>query len=153
MDRGAWRSALYGVTKSQTRLSDWTHPGSLAWSWHHLSAVGAPLGQRRIGTRGQELAALCVFTCHVPKLHKAGHRAASFRSCGSLPVGAGLRAVAGPQQLSPVLRTACLLFSLRPRRWDGVGQARGGGHSPNPHAKLCAQTWQGIVKTHPKQCG
>ena len=24
MDREAWRAALYGVTKSQTQLSDWT---------------------------------------------------------------------------------------------------------------------------------
>ena len=24
MDRGAWRAADHGVTKSQTRLSDWT---------------------------------------------------------------------------------------------------------------------------------
>ena len=24
MDREAWRAAIYGVTKSQTRLSDWT---------------------------------------------------------------------------------------------------------------------------------
>ena len=24
MDRGAWRAAIHGVTKSQTQLSDWT---------------------------------------------------------------------------------------------------------------------------------
>ena len=24
MDRDAWRAAIHGVTKSQTRLSDWT---------------------------------------------------------------------------------------------------------------------------------
>ena len=24
MDRGAWHAAIYGVAKSQTRLSDWT---------------------------------------------------------------------------------------------------------------------------------
>ena len=24
MDRGAWRAAVHGVSKSQTRLSDWT---------------------------------------------------------------------------------------------------------------------------------
>ena len=27
-DRGAWRAAIHGVTKSQTRLSDWTTTGS-----------------------------------------------------------------------------------------------------------------------------
>ena len=166
---------------SQRVRHDWATEHTLV-VWHGVDTIflqwvplrdNAELGPRARSWRP------CVCSRHVPKLHKAGHRAASFRSCGSLPVGAGLRAVAGPQQLSPVsfrtcgslqvgaglrvvagpqqlspvLRTACLLFSLRPRRWDGVGQARGGGHSPNPHAKLCAQTWQGIVKTHPKQCG
>ena len=29
MDRGAWRSAILGVTKSQTRLSDWTELNSV----------------------------------------------------------------------------------------------------------------------------
>ena len=29
MDREAWRAAIHGVTKSQTRLSDWTE---LNWS-------------------------------------------------------------------------------------------------------------------------
>ena len=29
MDREAWRTAVHGVTKSQTRLSDWT-------DWKHL---------------------------------------------------------------------------------------------------------------------
>ena len=28
MDREAWRAAVYGVTKSQTRLSDWTEHNS-----------------------------------------------------------------------------------------------------------------------------
>ena len=26
MDRETWRAAVHGVTKSQTRLSDWTEP-------------------------------------------------------------------------------------------------------------------------------
>jgi len=30
MDREAWRAEIHGVTKSQTRLSDWSH---LIWSW------------------------------------------------------------------------------------------------------------------------
>ena len=28
MDREAWRAAVHGVTKSQTRLSDWTEPNN-----------------------------------------------------------------------------------------------------------------------------
>ena len=37
MDREAWRAALHGVTKSQTRLSDWTelNPTSYAQPYAH----------------------------------------------------------------------------------------------------------------------
>ena len=31
MDREAWRAAIHGVTKSQTRLSNWTEP-----NWWHI---------------------------------------------------------------------------------------------------------------------
>ena len=31
MDREAWRAAVHGVTKSQTRLSDWTELSSSVW--------------------------------------------------------------------------------------------------------------------------
>ena len=31
MDREAWRAAIYGVTKSQTWLSDWTEPTIMFW--------------------------------------------------------------------------------------------------------------------------
>ena len=34
MDREAWRAAIHGVTRSRTRLSDWTE---LNWTWHHLN--------------------------------------------------------------------------------------------------------------------
>ena len=34
MDREAWRAAIHGVTKSQTRLSDWS---DLIWSGHSLN--------------------------------------------------------------------------------------------------------------------
>ena len=36
MDRDAWRGAVHGVTKSQTRLSDWTELNCKIWlpSWH-----------------------------------------------------------------------------------------------------------------------
>ena len=46
MDREAWRAAIYGVTKSRTRLRDWTelnwwgkgHAGE--WQWHqHVDKV------------------------------------------------------------------------------------------------------------------
>ena len=33
MDRKAWHAAVYGVTKSQTRLSNWTTTHS--WGWRH----------------------------------------------------------------------------------------------------------------------
>ena len=33
MDREAWRAAVHGVTKSRTRLSDWTE---LNWCWKRL---------------------------------------------------------------------------------------------------------------------
>ena len=39
MDRGAWRASIYGVTKSQTRLSDWTelnrafHPNTMDFNF------------------------------------------------------------------------------------------------------------------------
>ena len=31
MDREAWHAAIYGVTKSQTWLSDWTEPTTMFW--------------------------------------------------------------------------------------------------------------------------
>ena len=31
MDREAWRAAVHGVTKSRTRLSDWTELSSIIW--------------------------------------------------------------------------------------------------------------------------
>ena len=38
MDREAWRAAIYGVTKSRTRLSDWTE---LNWIEHNPAVSGA----------------------------------------------------------------------------------------------------------------
>ena len=38
MDRGAWRAAIYGVTKSQTRLSDWTELNW--WIKYNISLLG-----------------------------------------------------------------------------------------------------------------
>ena len=37
MDREAWRAAVHGVTKSQTRLSDWTE---LTWPTFKVHALG-----------------------------------------------------------------------------------------------------------------
>ena len=37
MDREAWRAAIHGVAKSQTRLSDWTE---LNWTLHIMSCTG-----------------------------------------------------------------------------------------------------------------
>ena len=36
MDRGAWRAVVHGVTKSRTRLSDWTE---LIWTKHKVQAT------------------------------------------------------------------------------------------------------------------
>ena len=33
MDREAWRAAIHGVAKSQTRLSDWTELNWTEWDW------------------------------------------------------------------------------------------------------------------------
>ena len=45
MEREAWRAAAYGITKSQTRLSDWTE---LNWCWERLKAGG------EVGDRGRD---------------------------------------------------------------------------------------------------
>ena len=34
MDREAWRAAVHGVAKSQTRLSDWTEQNEILPVWH-----------------------------------------------------------------------------------------------------------------------
>ena len=34
MDREAWRAAIHGVTKSRTRLSDWTELSYIVLIWH-----------------------------------------------------------------------------------------------------------------------
>ena len=39
MDREAWRAAVHGVSKSRTRLSDWT---KLKWIWKHCVLVAFP---------------------------------------------------------------------------------------------------------------
>ena len=46
MDREAWRAAIHGVTKSRTRLSDWTE---LSPSWAHHRGTG--LSFQRVGSR------------------------------------------------------------------------------------------------------
>ena len=44
-DRGAWRAAVHGVTKSQTRFSDWTTPllfeANDLWGWLLLQHIPA----------------------------------------------------------------------------------------------------------------
>ena len=62
MDRGAWWAAVHGVTKSQTRLSDFTFPSHfhalekemathssvLAW---RIPGTGEPCGLLSMGSR------------------------------------------------------------------------------------------------------
>ena len=46
VDREAWRAAVHGVTKSQTRLSNWTELINLTWDFflfHMLYALGVVL--------------------------------------------------------------------------------------------------------------
>ena len=45
IEREAWRAAAYGITKSRTRLSDWTE---LNWCWERLKAGG------EVGDRGRD---------------------------------------------------------------------------------------------------
>ena len=47
MDREAWRAAIHGVTKSQTRLSDWTELIYFNWNW--ASQVAPPPANARDG--------------------------------------------------------------------------------------------------------
>ena len=73
MDKGAWQAAVHGVTKSQTRLSDFTftlhfhalekematHSSVLAW---RIPGMGEPgglpsLGSHRVGHDRSDLAA------------------------------------------------------------------------------------------------
>ena len=50
MDGAAWRAAIHGVSKSQTRLSDWTElnwwlPLDFEWSWNTTGKVSASSGK------------------------------------------------------------------------------------------------------------
>ena len=40
MDREAWRAAIHGVTKSQTRLRDWTEPNTYEVENNNTIIVG-----------------------------------------------------------------------------------------------------------------
>ena len=65
MDGGAWRAAIHGVTKSQTRLSDFTftfhfhaleeemaaHSSVLAW---RIPGMGEPGGLLSVGSQSQK---------------------------------------------------------------------------------------------------
>ena len=78
MDGGAWSAAVYGVTQSQTRLSNFTftfhfhalekematHSSVLAW---RISGMGKPggllsMGSHRVGRDWSDLAAAAVFS-------------------------------------------------------------------------------------------
>ena len=45
MDREAWRAAIHGVTKSQTRLSNWTE---LNWTCLFIFSISSRLSLRRL---------------------------------------------------------------------------------------------------------
>ena len=47
MDREAWRAVIHGVTKSQTRLSNWTElKEDTLWLWSGHSSIYSVLGQK-----------------------------------------------------------------------------------------------------------
>ena len=51
LDREAWRAAVHGVTKSQTRLSDWTE---LYWS-QNLNRIGSRMVRYAHGWEVQQI--------------------------------------------------------------------------------------------------
>ena len=60
MDREAWRAVVHGVTKSQTRLSDWTAGTSSSWSRRESSYITkvdeprAPTVQSEVSQKGKD---------------------------------------------------------------------------------------------------
>ena len=52
MDREAWRAVVHGVTKSQTRLSDWTEPNPLEYTISNASCILSTHQVWRKVTRG-----------------------------------------------------------------------------------------------------
>ena len=51
MDREAWRAAIHGVTKSRTRLSDWTELTSFLWDpnrLQHCSFLRCPIFNQKL---------------------------------------------------------------------------------------------------------
>ena len=76
MDREAWSAAVHGVTKSQTRLSDWT---KLNWCWSSLlHGLFASCGE-------QGLLSICgarLSRCHAFSCSGEGSRMHGLRNCG-----------------------------------------------------------------------
>ena len=55
MDRGAWQATVYGVTKSQTGLSDWAH----AWGWLFLGFSWTHVQQGHTNSRSDSAICTC----------------------------------------------------------------------------------------------
>ena len=71
MDREAWHAAAHGVTKSRTRLSDWTE---LNWYALTQALVDTPFENRRICitilcTSVMHLHSVFLYTCVMPSLN------------------------------------------------------------------------------------
>ena len=85
MDRGAWWAAVHGVTKSQTRLSDFTftfhfyalekematHSSVLAWRIPRMGEPGGlpSMGSHRVGHDWSDLAAAAAMCVYIYTLH------------------------------------------------------------------------------------
>ena len=58
MDREAWRAAVHGVAKSQTRLSDWTE---LNWEWRERKGGNGEKGREGGKERRREQGEVLIF--------------------------------------------------------------------------------------------
>ena len=62
MDREAWHAAIHGVTKSWTRLSDWTE-----LNWTELNFAWTETGfENNIKSLFVSVWSFCLFSCHEP---------------------------------------------------------------------------------------
>ena len=76
MDREAWRAAIYGVAKSQTRLSEWTELNWTEIDHHPFPSLQIKGGAESVNSL---VTGLVILVCAAPplKLHKGPQESAS----------------------------------------------------------------------------